>query len=348
MNQDICTRCVMDVSAREISFDSNGVCNFCRLAEAKWQIVQWEKEDVEKFLSKIGKMMVFDRNKYDCLIGLSGGVDSSFALYNAVKLGLRPLAFSLDNGWNDPKADENIMRLVEGLKVPFIRYNIDIYKFKELQAAFLSAGVPNIEIPTDHVLMAATYELADRYGIKHIITGGNVATESIMPPSWGYNARDLVHIKAIYKKFTGKKLEGLPTCSLWQFNKYQWIKGIRFFPLLDYIYYNRDEAIEILAKEFGYQHPGEKHCESTWTAWFQNYYLFEKFGYDKRKAHFSSLIVSGQMTRDEALFKLQADPVYPELGIESKIMKYKRHEHDEYPKDEKLYNFIGKVIKFFR
>ncbi len=371
MNQNYCTNCVMDISAREFSFDpATGRCNFCLAAEKALQEVASQKWMIDTLLYEIQK--AGEGKEYDCLIGLSGGADSSYALYQAVKLGLRPLAFSVDNGWNDPKADENIMRLVEGINdqlrkeamadadngevipvsrlqgVPFIRYNIDIVKFKELQSAFIQAGVKNIEIPTDHVLMAATYELADRYGIKYVISGGNVATESIMPPSWGYSARDLKHIKSIYKKFIGKDLTGLPVCSLFKFNWYKWVKKIKTFYLLDYLHYNREEAIKTLETAFEYQHPGEKHCESTWTWWFQNYYLFEKFGIDKRKAHLSSLIVSGQMTREEADAIVLSNPIYPEFGIEKKVMKYTKHEHEEYPQDEKLFNFIGKIIKILR
>lgn len=326
----------MDTTAKEIVFDSTGVCNFCHGAQRSL------KEISTLTLPKI------KGDKYDCLIGLSGGVDSSMVLHEAVKMGLRPLCFSVDNGWNDPKADENIMRMVETLKVPFYRFNIDLTKFKELQSAFMKAGVPNIEIPTDHVLMATTYTLADKYGIKWVLSGGNVATESIMPASWGYNARDLRHIKAIYKKFTGKRLKGLPTCSLLRFNYYKWIKGIKIIYPLDCMDYNRQEAIKILEGKYGYKSYGEKHCESVFTQWFQNFYLFEKFGFDKRKAHLSSLINSGQMTREEAMAELERAPVYPEFGIEAQVMKYSKHPHDDYPKDEKLFNLIGWVIKKLR
>lgn len=336
----------MDISAREISFDSNGRCNFCLQAEKSLQETIKQKWYIDTLIYNIQREG--DGREYDCLIGLSGGADSSYALYQAVQLGLRPLTFSVDNGWNDPKADENIMRLVEGLKVPFIRYNIDTQRFKELQSAFIQAGVRNIEIPTDHILMAATYELAARYGIKTVLSGGNVATESIMPPSWGYSARDLVHIKAIYHRFTRKKLTGLPVCSLLKFNWYKWIKKIGIVYLLDYLYYDREAAIKELHEKFGYIHPGEKHCESTWTAWFQNWYLFEKFSIDKRKAHLSSMIVSGQITRELALEKVYENPIYPEFGIEKKVLQYPKHEHSKYPQDEKLFNFISKIIRLVR
>lgn len=286
--------------------------------------------------------------KYDCLIGLSGGVDSSYALHQAVELGLRPLCFTVDNGWNTTQADENIMKLVETLNVPFYRYVIDLPKFKELQATFMQAGVKNLEIPTDHILMAASFEMAAKHGIKYIISGGNVATESIMPPSWGYNARDLRHIKAIYSRFSGKRLTGLPVCGLLKFNYYKWVKGIRTLYLLDYFDYNRNEAGNLLKEKYGWGETGQKHEESVFTSWFQNFYLFEKFGIDKRKAHYSSMIVSGQMTRDEALARLEESPEYPKLGIENRVVRYPRHEHSDYPTDERLWNVLSWVVKQLR
>lgn len=333
----------MDASAKEITFDIFGNCNFCNAAQKELDSLRNLK--IGNIFSEIidyGK-----DKKYDVLIGLSGGVDSSYALHCAVELGLRPLCFSVDNGWNDPKADENIMRLVETLKVPFYRYTIDIKKFRDLQAAFMKAGLPNIEIPTDHVLMATTYEMAEKNNIKYVISGGNVATESIMPASWGYNARDLVHIKDVYKKMTGKKLSGLPVCSLLKWNYYRWVKGIKIVYLLDYLTYNRNEAVMLLANKYGYKEYGEKHCESVFTNWFQNFYLFEKFSFDKRKAHLSSLIVSGQMTRDEALHELGRDRYYPPLGLEHRVMHhYGKRSHDDFKKDK--YDLIAKIVKLWK
>lgn len=334
----------MDGSAPELKLDAQGICNFCYSAKKDLESCLNEREKLADVLD----MIIADGKKYDVLIGLSGGVDSSTALVKAVSLGLRPLCFSIDNGWNDPRADENIMRLVETLKVPFYRYTIDLEKFKELQSTFFKAGVINVEIPTDHILMAASYEMAAKYGIKWIISGGNVATESIMPASWSYTARDLRHIKAIYRKFAGKKLKGLPLCGLWKFNWYKWVKKIKTVYLLDFLDYNREESIEMLKKDFGYRPYGEKHCESIFTSWFQNFYLYEKFGIDKRKAHFSSMIASGQMTRAKAEELLAYRPVYPELGIEKRIMQYPKRNHRDYPTDEKVFNAISKVVKFIR
>ena len=333
MAQTQCRLCVMDRSAEEIVFDDNGVCNFCHIAQK------------ELDLTKDLKLPNIKGKKYDCLIGLSGGVDSSYTLHMAVELGLRPLCYSVDNGWNTPESDENIMRLVEGMKVPFYRYTIDIPKFRKLQSAFIKAGLINIEIPTDHILLATTYEMAAKYGIKWILSGGNVATESIMPASWSYSARDLVHIKDVYRKMQGEKLTGLPVCSLLKWNYYRWIKGIKIVYLLDILGYNRIRAIKTLEEKYGYKDYGEKHCESTFTWWFQNYYLFEKFAIDKRKAHLSSLINSGQITRSQALVELTKNPIYPKLGLEEKIMKYEKRLHADFKTDENLFKLISKIVK---
>lgn len=318
----------MDTTAKEIVFTTTG-CNFCDAARMSVALLPESTPII-----KAGR-------RYDCLIGLSGGADSSTALVMAVKqLGLRPLCFSIDTGYNKPEADENIMRLVEGLRVPFFRYNINLNNFKAMQGAFLRAGVKNVEIPTDHVLMAASYELAAKYGIKTIISGGNVATESIMPASWGHNARDLTHIKDIYRG----SYKGLPTCGILKWNWYRWVRGIKIVYPLDSVNYNRNTAIESLKKDFGFKDTGEKHEENYFTWWFQNFYLFEKFGIDKRKAHYSSLIVSGQMDRKDALQRLDESPVYPELGIEARVLKYPKHEHSDYKMD-KWYDRIAKIVR---
>jgi len=326
----------MDISATEITFDDKGVCNFCHQAQEQLQ--------APYIFRPVNREILNTKGQYNCLIGLSGGVDSSYALYMAVLFGYRPLCFSIDTGYNKPEADENIMRLVEYFKVPFFRYTIDLNKFKELQGAFLRAGVINVEIPTDHVLMAASLEMAAKYGIKTIVSGGNVATESIMPPSWGHNARDLKHIKAIYKAMTGKRLSGLPLCSLFKWNVYRWWHKIKTVYILDYFDYNRAEAEQLLMDKVGFKSTGEKHEENYFTWWFQDFYLFEKFGIDKRKAHYSSMINSGQMTREDALEKLKKDPIYPTLGIETKVMKYPIHQHSDFPQD-KWYPRIAKLVK---
>jgi N-acetyl sugar amidotransferase len=335
-NRTQCSKCVMDKSAEEITFNKKGVCNFCEQAQKSLKEIKEGKLDISKIKGK----------KYDCLIGLSGGVDSSMVLHHAVKMGLKPICFSLDNGWNTEKADENVRKLVNKLGVKHIIYKIDLEKYRELQSAFLKRGIKNAEAPTDHILFAVTYELANKYGIKYILTGGNVATESIMPASWGEDPRDLKWIKAVYKSVTGKKLIGIPTISLLKEQYYRLIKRIKFVRLLDFIGYNRQEAIELLHKEYGFQDYGEKHCENTWTWWFQNFYLFEKWGIDKRKAHLSSLINSGQITRQQALEVLNKGPVFPFIGLEKKVLAYPYSKYEDYPNSKKIRQWVVKLYKW--
>ena len=334
----------MNGTAEELVLDRNGICNFCHQAQKELRAIKKDKKNLSKYIRKIKQDGA--GKEYDCIIGLSGGVDSSYLLHEAIKLGLRPFVFTVDNGWQTDRAQENIMKLVEGIPVRFYRYTIDLKRFAKLQSAFIRAGQKNIEIPTDHILMAATYEMASRYGIKWILSGGNVATESIMPPSWGYNARDLVHIKSVYQWAWQEKLKGLPLCSLWKFNWYKWIRGIRVFYPLDYLDYDRNEASKILSKEYDWNEYGQKHEENLFTWWFQSYYLFEKFGIDKRTAHFSSLINSGQMTRKEAMSELVKDMYYPPIKIATG--SYKPRPYNSFRTDEKLYALIGKIVKTFR
>ena len=342
MEFKICSRCVLDNGeVSDIVFDAQGVCQHCLQYDQTAREIKNAKSDLPWIYDRIRKE---GRGKeYDCLLGLSGGVDSSTCLHYLIQNGIRPLCFSVDNGWNDPKADENIMRLVEGLKVPFYRYVLDLEKFKELQSAFLKSGVKNIEIPTDHVLMAASYEMAAKHGIKTIIGGGNHSTEGVMPEAYGYQARDLKHIRAIYKKFTGKNLKGVPTISLWGYLRMRFWNGIKIVNLLDYYDYDRAGAVKLLSENLGYKPYGEKHCENTWTWWFQSFYLPIKWKLDKRKPHYSSLINSKQMTRSEALALLRQPHEYPALGIEAKIMAYPKREYWEYPTNKKLWDFLSKL-----
>jgi len=346
MELKICKRCVMNGSASELVIDADGICNFCHQAQKALQEIESQKYKLPEIIRRIkedgrGK-------KYDCLVGLSGGADSSTVLYHLLKLRLRPLCFTIDNGYNDSRADENIMRLVEGLKVPFYRYTIDLKIFRDLQAAFMKAGQINIEVPTDHILMASSLEMAAKEGIKWIISGGNVKTESVMPQSWGRNARDLPYLKDVYRKEFKRELKGLPMCGLLKWNYYKWIRGIRTFYLLDYLDYNWLESKKMLAEKYGWKDYGAKHEESAWTKWFQSFWLYEKFGIDKRLAHLSSLINSGQLQRSEALEQLKEAPEYPRLGLEKRAMSYPKIRDTDFKSDEWLYKIIGKFVRLWK
>lgn len=325
-----CTRCVMNETDPDITF-KDGLCSHCQkydkdeyVRRAEATKLQWIYHDLKK-----------EKGEYQALIGLSGGVDSSLCLHHLKENDVRVLAFSIDNGWNTPAADENIMRLVEGLKVPFYRYTIDVDKFRKLQRAFVESRTLNIEIPTDHILMASTYEMAKQYGIKHIISGGNLATESIMPPAWGYNAKDLRFIRSVYKTHTGQRLSGLPTISLPQYLYNRFWKGIKIINLLDYYTYNREEAKKLLKDTYGWKDYGEKHEESKFTKLFQDVYL-PMFGIDKRRAHYSSLINSKQMTRAEAVKLLEGKQLGDEVP----------RSHREYNNSEWIWNTLSQFYGY--
>ena len=343
MEHKICTTCVMDTSIPEVVLDDKGICNFCHEAKANVNKHRLEQQELPWIIDEIKKRG--RGREYDVLLGLSGGVDSSFCLHVLKTHNIRVFAFSVDNGWNTPESEQNIMNLVEGTQTPFYRYTIDLESFKRLQRAFIQAGVKNIEIPTDHVLMAATYEMARKNGIKTIISGGNWQTESIMPPSFGYNASDLTHIKAIAKQF-GATTKGLPTISLLQYLWYRNVKKIKTINLLDYCEYNREKAIKTLEREYVYKKYGLKHRERKFTKWFQEGYLPIKFGLDKRRPHLSSMIHSGQITREQAFKELEQplsqDSLSDEISIAWRV--FKKHEHSDYSTNEK---WVRRWQKFF-
>lgn len=342
-----CTHCIMTTNEDPtITFDTKGVCNHCHSFEERNKKRRIDKQELPWIVYEMKK--AGRGKKYDCLLGLSGGVDSSMCLHYLIEQGLRPLCFSVDNGWQTPEAQENIMKLVEGLKVPYYRYNLNLEAFRDLQRAFIQSGLKNIEVPTDHVLMAATYEVARQYGIKYIISGGNLATESIMPEHFGYNARDLTHVRGVYKTITGKKLTGVPTISLLQYLWNRFIKKIKIVNLLDYYEYHREEAINLLTEKYGYKPYGEKHSESIFTKWFQDTYLYYFHGLDKRVPHYASLINSGQMKRQEALRLLQSQPKKTWLPFNMPTTVngqpfQKKQSHIDFPNSEKWWNRFSKI-----
>ena len=306
----------MDTTDKAITFDDEGICNHCRAYEAVERDTPPLAERERRLKSLVERIKKWGRGKrYDCIVGMSGGVDSSFLAYIAKSRGLTPLAVHVDAGWNSELAVKNIEDLVKALDLDLMTFVVDWKEMQDLQTAFLKSGVANQDIPQDHAFIAGLYRIASKHRIKYVLSGGNLATEGILPKSWGYNALDLRHLKSIHKRFGKRRLSKYPTINFFQhYIYYRYLKGIRKVRLLNYIDYNKEEAIRILKSKFGWRYYGGKHFESRYTKFFQAYYLPEKFGYDKRRAHLSSLIVSGQMNRDNALREMETN-CYPDNNL---------------------------------
>lgn len=309
----ICIRCIMDTSDPEIVFDREGLCNHCTDALDRMRTQLLPKSERERALAElVAKVRKDGEGKdYDCVIGISGGVDSTMVAYTVRKLGLRPLAVHFDNGWNSELATDNIRKTLEALKIDLQTCVVDWEEFRDLQLSFLRSSVANCEAPTDHAIFALLWRAAREHGLRYILTGSNIVTEAILPSAWGHYAQDLRQIKGIHRRFGRVPLRTLPTISIPQYLYSVFARGIRQIPMLNYIDYNRDESKKILERELGWRDYGYKHYESVWTRFFQGHYLPSKFGFDKRRAHLSTLICSGQMTRDEALAKMRTS-VYEE------------------------------------
>lgn len=309
----ICKRCVMDTTDPDIIFDNDGNCNHCsgaisRLNYQYFKTPEEKSNQLNKIIDEIRKSK--GNNNYDCIIGLSGGVDSSYLAYLIKSWGLNPLAIHVDNGWNSELAVKNIENIVKILNIDLYTHVIDWEEFKDLQLAFLKSSVIDLEMLTDNAIVAGIYFLAKKHNIKYFLDGVNISTESIMPASWYYSVKvDGLNIRSIYKEFgKGKKLRTYPTFNFIQFIRY-FKGGIKQVSPLNYIEYNKVEAKKLIEKQLLWRDYGGKHYESRITQFYQAYILPTKFNVDKRKAHLSSLICSNQMTREEAQIELQR-PLY--------------------------------------
>ena len=355
----------MDTSDPEITFDDNGYCNHCsnafEIKEREW----FPNKEGKKLLDNIVKKIKEDGKgkEYDCLIGLSGGVDSSYLACKVKELGLNPLAVHVDAGWNSELAVNNIENIVKKLNIDLYTHVVDWEEMKDLQLAFLKAGVANQDTPQDNAIFAVKYKFAVKHNIKYVISGANFATESILPSSWGYNAMDTKHIKAIHELFGKKKLKSYPMVSFFEQNiKFPYVNRFKIISPLNYMPYNRDEAIEYLAENYDWRSYGGKHHESKFTKYFQAYYLPKVFGYDKRRAHLSSLIVSGQITRDAAIEEIKK-PLYDDAQLKEdqefvmrklaltnseheKLINSPKHYYYEYPNSQNDIVRLNKIIGF--
>lgn len=310
----MCARCVMDTTDVDIVFDAGGRCNYCIMVESEiehhWLPLQRGEAELRGIIAAIKE---FGKGKqYDSIIGLSGGVDSSYLAVKAVEWGLKPLAVHVDAGWNSELAVKNIDRIVTRLGLDLHTHVIDWEEAKDLQLAYLRSNLANQDCPQEHAFFGALYTYAVENGIRWVISGTNWQTESILPISWGYEPMDHRHFTAVHRQFGSRKLKSFPLVNFFKFHVYYpHVKNMTVVEPLNYMPYTKKAAIEYLEKNYGWRYYGGKHYESRWTRFFQSYYLPTKFGYDKRKAHLSSQIVAGEITRGEALSELEK-PLYTE------------------------------------
>lgn len=358
-----CTRCVMDTSDIDITFDNKGYCNHCKdyFARIAQRVYLGEESDrqLEAIVQKIKKS---GKNKeYDCVIGISGGIDSSYVAYLSKQLGLRPLLVHMDNGWNSEISVKNIKNIADKLGLDYQSYVLDWDEFKNIQLAFFKASIPEMETPTDIAIPAALHKIAAEHGIKYIISGGNFVTEGILPKTWHYNAKDVKYLKYILKNFGAKKVKHFPLFGWKEEAYYKIFKGIRMVYMLNYVPFSKSEAMATLEKELGWKYYGGKHYESKYTGFVQSYILPEKFNIDYRRATLSTQICAGETTRQAALEELSHKSYNPEKAAEEKayickklgihvndfniIMNLPAKTYRDYPNDEKRLNFIYGIYK---
>jgi N-acetyl sugar amidotransferase len=363
----ICSNCVMDTTDSKITFDENGICDHCNTffkdILPKWHPDEIGQKELEKTIIKIkeeGK-----GKDFDCLMGMSGGIDSSYLLYAMVeKFGLRPLVFHVDAGWNSQIAVNNIEKLVDGLGLDLYTEVINWEEIKDLQLAFFKSGVPHIDVPQDHAFFATMYKFASKHKIKYILTGGNYSTECVRNPlEWMYYQSDSIQLRDIYEKFGQNKLKDYPVTNiLWHKVYLPYVKKIKLIRPLDFIPYNKEEAMQQLVDKFGYQKYPQKHFESRFTRFYESFWLPKRFGFDTRKVQFSSLILTGQMTREDALKELEKpaynletidqdfDFIANKLGISkdelNSYLEMPKRTFKDYKSQENIYNVGAKVMRF--
>lgn len=306
----------MDTSASGIEFDHEGVCNYCKGHDEKVFSTPYGHGDAdEKLKQLISRLKTDQKGEYDSIVGLSGGVDSSYVAYQAVKLGLRPLAVHFDNGWNSELAVKNIEQIVKRLNLDLMTFVIDWEEFRDIQRSFFKANVIDIEMVTDHAIFAAMYQIANKHQIRYILSGTNAATEAIMPSAWQHFKFDLRNLKAIHRRFGTVPINRYPTLSVWEMAWNHYVRGAKSVSLLNFLPYSKGEAMKTLERELGWQYYGGKHYESVFTKFYQAHILPGKFRVDKRRIHLSDLIMNGEINREDALSEL-AKPIYESLQLE--------------------------------
>lgn len=321
----VCSRCVMDTTAIDITFDSQGVCNYCTeyFSRRTHLMIPAGANRDEAFRELVSQVKKAGRGKpYDCVMGVSGGVDSSYALVQAVRAGIRPLAVHMDNGWNSELAQSNIENLIRGLNVDLYTYVIDWDEYRGLMQAFFDADVIDVELLYDNAMLAVNYRQARKIGTSFILAGTNFATEGMrIPSTWTWFKFDKKNIRKIGTGLGGIRLKSFPAFGFFDLIRYRFLHRISWVSFLDFTNYSKAEALEILQAEFAYRPYPYKHYESIFTRFYQGYLLPEKFGVDKRRVHHSTLVVSGEMSRAQAKSNLELS-TYPDADDLVKDKKY--------------------------
>ena len=313
----VCTTCVLDTTVQDIWFDESGECKYCKIhneLEKKHplgEVGQKNLNDIVRKIKAAGK-----GKDFDCVVGVSGGRDSTYTLLSAIKLGLRPLAVHFDNGWNTDISVSNIKNSISKFDVTLHTVVADWEEFKDLQRSFLKASVPDADIPTDFAIYSVLYKTAADEGIKYILNGHSFRTEGTSPISWTY--MDSKYFRAVHKMFGRKKIKSFPVMSFFSLINYLFIRRIKEVRLMEFIDYNKKEVDSILKQEVNWEYYGGHHHENTFTKFFQSYYLPKKFNIDKRKTELSALVRSGQLSREDALKEIQSSP----YEYEEKVVNY--------------------------
>ena len=363
----VCTNCVMDTTDSQISFDERGVCDHCRTFRSHtlpaWDTGERGRRELDRMVERIkaeGK-----GKDFDCIMGMSGGIDSSYLTHIAkVELGLRPLVFHVDAGWNSQQAVNNIEKLVDGLGLDLYTEVIDWEEMRDLQLAYFKAGVPHLDVPQDHAFFATMYNFAAKYGIKTILTGANISTECVRNPTeWMYFASDVRQLLDIHGRFGTRPIKNFPLSNILRHKVWlRYGRGIKVLRPLNHVPYEKEAAMDLLVAKYGWQRYPQKHFESRFTRFYEGYWLPRRFGYDTRKVQYSSLILTAQMTRDEAIERLKGpahdeatiaqdfEYVATKLGIPvSELQGYfdaPKHTYRDYRNQEHTFAVGAKVMKW--
>lgn len=321
MTIKICTQCILDTTVQDIWFDDRGKCKYCYINDEMVKLHPLDGSESKRLDAIVQKIKNAGKSKkYDCIAGVSGGRDSTYTLYMAVKLGLRPLAVNLDNGWGTPIANRNIQNACKILNIDLISVKIEWEEYKDIQRAFILAGVSDVDLPSDLGIYALLFAMAKKHKVKYVLNGHSFRTEGTSPISWSYF--DPLYIKDVNKKYgSGKPFKSLPTMSMMQLLKYTFIDGIREVRILEYMNYEKKKVDAILSKELKWEYYGGHHHENVFTHFIQSCYLPKKFNIDKRKTELSAMVRSGHIKRDDALKEIEQPYEFDEKMIRDVIEK---------------------------